>query len=101
MELELRRTLPADIPYVLGLEREDANRPFIVPWPEECHRATLDDPDLFHAILQGQDREGFLIVQGLTSPHRSVEFRRLVVQRKGRGAGRAALRLLKWKAFRE
>jgi RimJ/RimL family protein N-acetyltransferase len=101
MDLELRRTLPADIPYVLGLEREDANRPFIVPWPEERHRAALDDPDLFHAILQGKDREGFLIVLGLTSRHRSVEFRRLVVQRKGRGIGRAALRLLKRMAFRE
>jgi len=39
MELKLRCTLPADIPYVLGLEREDANCPFIVPWPEERHRA--------------------------------------------------------------
>ncbi len=101
MELELRPTLQEDLPYVVGLEQEEANRPFIVPWPVERHRAALGDPDFLHLILQGRDREGFLILMGRTSPHRAFEFRRLVVQHKGRGVGRVALRLLKHKAFRE
>jgi hypothetical protein len=88
MDLELRRTLPADIPYVLGLEREDANRPFIVPWKEEQHRAALDDPDLFHAIIQGQEREGFLIVLGL--PARTAASSSAGSSSSARGRGSAA-----------
>jgi RimJ/RimL family protein N-acetyltransferase len=101
MDLTLRPTLPDDLPFVLALERDEANRPFIAPWPEERHRAAMADPDCFHAILQGEERHGFLILMGRTSPHRAIEFRRIVVDGKGRGVGRSAVRLLKRLAFKD
>jgi RimJ/RimL family protein N-acetyltransferase len=101
MNLELRQTSPTDIPYVVSLEQADENRPYIVPWSAERHLAALNEPDFLHAILLGQDRAGFLILMGLSSPHRSIEFRRIVVEHKGKGIGRAALRLVKRTAFRE
>ncbi len=44
---------------------------------------------------------GFVILQGCRNPHRSVELKRLVLQPKGQGYGRACVRLLKQMAFRD
>ena len=44
---------------------------------------------------------GFVILQGCRNPHRSVELKRLVLQRHGLGIGRICLRLLAQLAFRD
>lgn len=45
------------------------------------------------------ERIGFVILQGCRNPNASVELKRLVLQPKGRGLGRAAVRQLKAMAF--
>ena len=42
-----------------------------------------------------------MILQGCRNPHRSVELKRIVLQPKGRGIGRACVRLLAQMAFRD
>jgi RimJ/RimL family protein N-acetyltransferase len=44
---------------------------------------------------------GFVLLAGLASPRRSVEFRRLVISEKGAGYGRAAVRAVARLAFGE
>ena len=44
---------------------------------------------------------GFIILQGCRNPHGSVELKRIVLQPKGRGYGRACVRLLAEMAFRD
>jgi RimJ/RimL family protein N-acetyltransferase len=44
---------------------------------------------------------GFVILQGCRNPHHSVELKRIVLQRKGQGLGRACVRLLMQMAFRD
>ena len=44
-------------------------------------------------------RIGFVILQGCRNPNGSVELKRLVLQAKGRGLGRAAVRQLKAMGF--
>ena len=46
MDIELRRTTERDLPYVLSAERDDDNSRFIAVWPEDKHRAALDDPNI-------------------------------------------------------
>jgi diamine N-acetyltransferase len=61
-------------------------------------------PDFRHFIVEaGADfeRDGFVILQGCRNPHRSVELKRMVLQTKGQGLGRACVRLLKRMAFRD
>ena len=48
---------------------------------------------------EGLDAVGFLILIGCKSPHQSLELKRMVVRDKGRGFGRAALRVAKKVAF--
>lgn len=105
--IRLRPTMLSDLDYVSSLETDPHNLPFITPWERTQHEGALRFPDFRHFIVEaGQgaevgERDGFVILQGCRNPHRSVELKRLVLQTKGRGAGRRCVRLLKQMAFRD
>lgn len=98
----LRPTMQSDLDFVLSLERDPANLPYITPWERTQHEAAIRFPDFRHFVIEGgQDLAavGFLILIGCRSPHQSLELKRMVVQHKGQGFGRAALRVAKKVAF--
>jgi len=102
--VRLRPTTHADLDYVMDAERDPDSAPFILPWTRERHAQALADPDIGHLILErcgDNSRVGFVLLAGLTSPHESIEFRRIVVTAKGQGVGRAAVRAVKRLAFVE
>ena len=98
----LRPTMQSDLSFVLSLEQDPANLPFITPWERTQHEAAIRFPDFRHFIIEaGADFQaaGFAILIGCRSQHRALELKRMVVQTKGQGTGRAALRVLKRIAF--
>jgi diamine N-acetyltransferase len=98
----LRPTMTSDIDYVLTLEQDPENLAFITPWERTQHEAAIRFPDFRHFIIEGGDdlsSIGFLILIGCRSPNQSLELKRMVVQSKGAGFGRAALRVAKKVAF--
>ncbi|HEY9734721.1 MAG TPA: GNAT family protein [Trichocoleus sp.] len=103
--LSLKPTQPQDLAFVLAAENHLDNRPYIHPWSQERHLEAIHSEDEAHFLLVAEDTTqdarpvGYLILQGLTSPHRSLEMRRLVVTEKGQGYGRTALRLIQAFAF--
>jgi diamine N-acetyltransferase len=100
--VRLRPTMQSDLDYVLTLENDPANLPFITPWERTQHEAAIRFPDFRHFILEGGaglDAVGFLILIGCRSRHLSLELKRMVVQTQGEGYGRAALRVAKKVAF--
>lgn len=100
--VRLRPTMSSDLDFVLSLEQDRANLPFITPWERTQHEAAIRFPDFRHFIIEGGpglDAVGFLILIGCRSQHQSLELKRMVVQGKGQGFGRAALRVAKKVAF--
>jgi diamine N-acetyltransferase len=100
--LRLRPTMLSDLDYVVGVEVDAHNLPFITPWERMQHEGAVRFPDFRHFIVEAGDdfeRAGFVILQGCRNPHRSVELKRIVLQPKGKGYGRACVRLLKRMAF--
>ncbi|MES2976160.1 MAG: GNAT family protein [Pseudomonadota bacterium] len=100
--VRLRPTMQSDLDFVLTLEQDRANLPFITPWERMQHEAAIRFPDFRHFVIEGGsglDAAGFLILIGCRSPHQSLELKRMVVQVKGKGFGRAALRIAKKIAF--
>ena len=96
--IRLRPTLASDIAYVLSLEQDEVNLPFITPWDRMQHEASIRFPDMRHFIVEGGaglEAVGFLILIGCRNPHQSIELKRMVIQTKGQGMGRAALRVAK------
>lgn len=105
MSLRLRPTMLSDLDWVVSLERDGANLPFITPWERTQHEGAIRFPDSRHFIVEAGGagdapvRAGFAILQGCRNPNGSVELKRLVLEAKGRGLGRAAVRQLKAMAF--
>ena len=99
-DVAVRPSTPDDLAFVLAAERAPDNAPFVLQWPRERHVAAMTDPSYAHWIVEQAGRPaGYLILMDLFGPHDSVQFRRLVVLDKGRGIGRAAVRLVKNAAF--
>ncbi len=102
VRVRLRPTMQSDLDYVLSLERDPENLPYITPWEKIQHEAAIRFPDFRHFIIEaGPDLErgGFLILIGCRNQHQSIELKRMVVQNKHQGVGRAALRVVKKIAF--
>jgi diamine N-acetyltransferase len=100
--VRLRPTMQSDLDFVLTLENDPENLPFITPWERTQHEAAIRFPDFRHFILEGGpglEAVGFLILIGCRSQHQSLELKRMVVRSKGQGYGRAALRVTKKVAF--
>ena len=103
-QIRLRPTMLSDLDFVISVEQDPANRPYITPWDRTQHEGAVRFPDFRHFIVEaGPDyaSTGFVILQGCRNPHRSVELKRIVLQRKGQGLGRACVRLLTQMAFRD
>jgi diamine N-acetyltransferase len=107
---QLRPTMLSDLDFVMRVEQDASNLPFITPWERVQHEGAVRFPDFRHFIVESgggntagenNDRAGFVILQGCRNPQRSVELKRLVLQRKGQGLGRACLRRLKAMAFND
>lgn len=102
--LRLRPTMQSDLAYVLSLEQDEQNLPYITPWDRTQHEAAIRFPDMRHFIIEagdGLEPAGFMILIGCRSQHQSLELKRMVVQTKGQGFGRAALRVAKRVAFED
>ena len=102
--VRLRPTMLSDLDYVMSVEQDQQNLPFITPWERTQHEGAVRFPDFRHFIIEAgpqYERAGFVILQGCRNPHGSVELKRIVLQPKGQGFGRACVRLLEQMAFRD
>ena len=102
--LRLRPTMLSDLEFVISVETDAHNLPFITPWERTQHEGAVRFPDFRHFIVEAgpqYERAGFVILQGCRNPHRSVELKRVVLQPKGQGLGRACVRHLKRMAYRD
>lgn len=100
--IKLDPTHPEDIPLVVASEADEDAASFILPWTAERHFAAISDPDCSHLSLRCErtgEWLGFVLLFGLSSPHRAIELRRIVAARKGAGIGRAALKAVIRLAF--
>jgi RimJ/RimL family protein N-acetyltransferase len=104
--VRLRPTMSSDLDFVISVEQDAANRPFITPWDHTQHEGAIRFPDFRHFIVEAgraYPSVGFVILQGCRNPHRSIELKRIVLRpdAHGRGIGRACIRVLSRMAFRD
>ena len=100
--MKIRSARPADLPYVLMLEKRFSGLGLVGTDTEEVHKQRFDSPDSSYLVFeQDYASVGFVILCGLTSVHRSVELKRVIVAEPGNGLGREGLRLTIRKVFCE
>lgn len=103
-QVRLRPTMLSDLDFVVSVEQDPANLPFITPWERTQHEGAIRFPDCRHFIIEAGPAyasTGFVILQGCRNPHHSVELKRIVLQQKGHGLGRTCVRLLTRMAFED
>ncbi len=96
--LRLRGATLDDLNYIMKLQYAPENLKFIVPFDEEYHREILTCADKMDIIVEEKDsgeRVGYFMLRELDSP--CAEFTHVIIDKKGVGYGREALKLLmKW-----
>lgn len=95
MKVALRRATPADLPWITALERHPHNLDFIGQWTDEEHLEAIEGRrGRSHWIIERDGLpDGYLIVYDARSQGAGLYVKRLLVARKNRGTGRAALAL--------
>ena len=92
----------ADLDYVVSIEHAPAENRFVGEWTKAQHKEALEEPGRLHAIVESVETGrpvGFILLAGIDSADRSIEFLRIVVDPPGQGYGRQAIRLLKRYVF--
>lgn len=89
-----------DIPEIKEIESRAENNRFIIPYSAARHQEVIKNADEVHfKIIIDQKIVGFIILAGLESRHQALEFRRIVIAKKGKGLGRKAIQWIKKYAF--
>jgi diamine N-acetyltransferase len=93
MGVTLRPTLPDDLAFVTTLERRPDNVEMIGQWTDAEHLAAIAGEDRReHWVIEREGRrEGFLIAYDCSPAGAGIYVKRVLVDRKDRGTGTAAL----------
>jgi RimJ/RimL family protein N-acetyltransferase len=100
----LRNTQEDDLDFVVDSERQPDNAQYVDQWTKEQHRNSLFQEDILHLIVEEKatnEPVGYVIIGGLTNPNQNIEFRRVVISKKGKGLGKETLKLVKKVAFEQ
>lgn len=99
--MRLRPTRAGDLAWVTALERDPANRSLIGQWTDAEHAAAIaGEAGREHWIIERDGaRAGYLIAYDARAQGLGLYVKRLLVEEKERGTGKAALALFLEDAF--
>lgn len=84
------------------IQIESENSDFIGQYDYDGHKRVIESDDEIHfSILDKVENNliGHIILAGINNPHDSIEFRRIVVSKKGKGFGKESINLIKKYCF--
>ena len=99
-KIKIELTLTKNLPLIVKIEKENSD--FIGQYNLERHKKVINDVNEYHlSIFDKSDNYlvGHIILAGFSDPNDSIEFRRIVISRKGNGFGRDAIKLTKSLCF--
>ncbi|MBW3695316.1 N-acetyltransferase [Vibrio sp. T187] len=91
--IQLRESTFADIPTFVAFESASDTSDFIIPYSAERHRLEMENELITYlSIYDDQVLAGFIILA--VHDNDDIEFRRIVVGKKGQGIGQSAVTLM-------
>jgi RimJ/RimL family protein N-acetyltransferase len=77
------------------IESHPENSPYVFQWTKEQYIHALENPDYrMFVLMYDEFLIGYAILCGFKGAHRNIELKRIVIQTKGRGIGRSAIKRL-------
>lgn len=104
LAIQLQPTTAQDLDFVLSVERNPENAPFIGQWSYDRHLQSCQSPNECHWLIveqETQERVGYVILLDVQNPDQSLQIKRIAISRKGKGMGKAALQQVLQAAFME
>jgi RimJ/RimL family protein N-acetyltransferase len=93
--VDLRRALEADLPFIMATERLPGYERVVGRWDEALHRTTMAQSGTAYFIGEvGGEPVGFVMLLDLEEYHGNVLLKRIAMAAPGRGYGRRILRLV-------
>lgn len=104
--LRLRVANLGDVDYILTLSFAKENHPYVYAFDRVHHSGIVmgDGKEAIDVIVEEKetgDRVGYFLVAGLSTEAKEQEWTHVIIDKKGRGYGHEALKLLKRWAFEE
>ena len=99
-KIKIELTITENLPSIIQIEKDNSD--FISQYDMDRHKKVIsDDNECHYSIFNKSDDSllGHIILAGLLEPDDSIEFRRIVVSKKGFGYGREAIKLIKSLCF--
>lgn len=96
----VRKTELENLEKILGFEKD--NSIFVLKYSKEEHKEIINKE--YHLSIFEKKSEsliGFIILVGKSNLNKTIEFRRIVISKKGLGYGKEALKLIKHICFNE
>ena len=100
-KIRLINTILSDIDKII--EFENSNKRYVHQYSKDKHLKLLTDNNCLHLSIKRLDNDkliGHMIILGLESDHKVLEFRRILINEKGLGFGREAIQILKKICFK-
>lgn len=101
--VRLRPTTAQDLGFVRDVDSVSENSDYTEQWSAEEHLSAVDVDHTVHLIIEDEHghRAGYVVLDGLTRPERSVLLRRIVVPPEGQRIGERAMEALERYCFDE
>lgn len=101
--IQFAPTQAQDLDAIMAMEQDEYNSRFVFTWSKQQHLDAIANPVILHMALKTLDGKliGYMILDGIGTVDRAIDFKRMVIAEKGKGYGREAVRLLKKLAFEE
>ncbi len=89
--LRLRPSEASELPGFTALEQDPETAAFILPTTLQQHQAQFDRDDIVYLTIECDARTAGYFILALEADGESVEFRRIVIARRGSGIGQRAI----------
>lgn len=101
-KIKIELTRLENIEKIILIENENSD--FIGQYDFDGHKRVIDSDDEMHlSVFDKFDNTliGHIILAGLKNTNDSIEFRRIVISKKGKGFGKGSINLIKKYCFKE
>lgn len=101
--LQLRKAQTSDLDYIMKLEYDKENLKYIVPFDRDFHTQIIENSleamDVIVEEIATKAPVGYLMINGLKTEAKEIEWTHVIIDKKGHGYGHEAMKLLKAWAF--